>query len=91
VDGVQRIDISGGRPHRVWTAAASVTGSPVVGGGTYGRWTPKPAPCTPSPHPLASTTASRHIGPVSRFAFPTLAGSLVLVPILQGVTAVRVK
>jgi hypothetical protein len=35
--------------------------------------------------------ASFRVGPVSRFASPTLAGSLVLTPTMNGVTAVRVR
>jgi outer membrane protein assembly factor BamB len=89
VDGVQRVDVSGGRLRRVWKAAVSITGSPVVGGGAV--WTLDTR--AGDLHALSQATGhaitSRRIGPVSRFASPTLAGSLVLVPTLSGVTAVR--
>jgi len=91
VDGVQRVDVSAGALHRVWRAAGSITGSPVVGGGTV--WTLDTKGGTLHALSLATgrTVASRHIGPVSRFASPTLAGSFVLVPTMDGVTAVRVR
>lgn len=91
VDGVQRIDISAGRLHRVWTTASSVTGSPVVGGGTVWTLDTKAGTLHALSQSTGRTIASRRIGRVSRFASPTLAGSLVLVPTLQGITAVRVN
>lgn len=88
-NGVQRIDVRSGGLDRRWTA--SVTGSPVVGGGAV--WTLDAgsgrlhALSQDSGHPLASF----HVGQVSRFASPTLAGSLILAPTMNGVTAVHVR
>jgi outer membrane protein assembly factor BamB len=89
--GVQRIDVSGGRPHRVWRAPPAVSGSPVVGGGAVWALDTNAGDLHALSRSSGRTIASRHIGAVSRFASPTLAGSLVLVPTLHGVTAVRVR
>ncbi|GLY90969.1 PQQ-binding-like beta-propeller repeat protein [Actinoallomurus iriomotensis] len=90
-NGVQRIDVSGDTLHRVWTASSSVVGSPVVGGNTVWTLDAKAGVL----HALARSTgrpvASVNVGPVSRFASPTLAGSLVLVPTMKGVVAVRAR
>lgn len=89
--GLQRIDVAADHLQRRWSAAASVNGSPVVGGGAV--WTLDARAGTL--HALSQedghTIASVHIGPVSRFASPTLAGSLVLIPTMDGVTAVKVN
>ena len=88
-NGVQRIDVSGNSLHRVWTASSSIVGSPVVGGKAV--WTLDAragvlhALSRADGHPVASVD----VGPASRFASPTLAGSLVLVPTMNGVVAVR--
>jgi outer membrane protein assembly factor BamB len=90
-NGVQRIDIAGGKLHRVWTAPASITGSPVIGGDTVWALDTKAGDLHALSQATGHTIASRHISAVSRFASPTLAGSLVLVPTLHGVTAIRVR
>lgn len=90
-NGLQRIDITGDGLHRRWSASTSITGSPVVGGGAV--WTLDTH--AGRLHALSQKTghsiASTDVGSVSRFASPALAGSLVLVPTLDGVTAVRVR
>ncbi|MCO5997838.1 outer membrane protein assembly factor BamB family protein [Actinoallomurus rhizosphaericola] len=90
--GLQRVDVTGGDAlRRVWRAPGNVKGSPVVGGGAV--WTLDTDAGVL--HALAESDghslASRRIGEVSRFASPTLAGSLVLVPTMRGVTAVSVR
>lgn len=87
--GVQRIDVTAGRLHRVWTAAPSVTGSPVVGGDAVWTLDTKAGDLHALSRATGRSIAARRVGPVSRFASPALAGSLVLVPTLHGVTAVR--
>lgn len=88
-NGVQRIDVSGNSLRRVWTAAPSIVGSPVVGGNTVWALDAKAgvlhALSRSDGHPVASVD----VGTASRFASPTLAGSLVLVPTMNGVVAVR--
>jgi hypothetical protein len=90
-DGVQRVDVSDGRLRRVWTASPPITGSPVVGGDAVWALDTKAGDLHALSRFSGHTIASRRVGPVSRFASPTLAGSLVLVPTLQGVTAVRAR
>ncbi|GAA0336142.1 PQQ-binding-like beta-propeller repeat protein [Actinoallomurus spadix] len=91
-DGLQRVDVTGsGDLRRVWRAPGNVKGSPVVGGGAV--WTLDTDAGVL--HALAESDGrslvSRRVGEVSRFASPTLAGSLVLVPTMHGVTAVGVR
>ncbi|GAA4634756.1 hypothetical protein GCM10023196_077520 [Actinoallomurus vinaceus] len=91
-NGLQRVDVSsGGTLRRVWTARADIKGSPVVGGGAV--WTLDTGAGVL--HALSQSDgrsiASRHVGTVTRFASPTLAGSLVLVPTMAGVTAISVR
>jgi outer membrane protein assembly factor BamB len=91
-DGVRAVRVDGdGRMHVRWHAAASITGSPVVGGGRV--WAldtdagvlhaldPK------SGHSLARVT----VGDVNRFATPAVAGRMVLVPTLEGLTVVGTR
>lgn len=94
VNGVQRIDVSdaaGGGLRRVWRAPGSVTGSPVVGGDAVWALDTNAGDLHALSRSTGRTIASRHVGAVSRFASPTLTGSLVLVPTMDGVTAVRVR
>jgi outer membrane protein assembly factor BamB len=90
-NGVQRVDVSGGRLRRAWTAPSSVIGSPVVGGGAVWALDTDAGDLHALSESTGRTIASRRVGAVTRFASPTLAGSLVLVPTTQGVTAVRVR
>jgi outer membrane protein assembly factor BamB len=90
-EGLQRVDVTGDRLRRGWTAPANIKGSPVAGGGAV--WALDAAAGTL--HALSQadgrSLGSRRVGAVSRFASPTLAGSLVLVPTMRGVTAVSVR
>jgi outer membrane protein assembly factor BamB len=88
-NGVQRVDVTGGGLRRVWTTSPSITGSPVVGGEAVWTLDTKAGELHALSRSTGRTIASRRVGPVSRFASPTLAGSLVLVPTLHGVTAIR--
>jgi outer membrane protein assembly factor BamB len=90
-NGVQRIDVSGGKLRRVWTAPESITGSPVAGGGAVWTLDTQAGDLYALSRSTGRTIASRHVGPVNRFASPTLAEPLVLVPTLRGVTAVSVR
>lgn len=90
-NGVQRIDVSGDGLRRVWTAASGIEGSPIVGGDTVWSLDTKAGDLHALARSTGRTIVSYHVGPVSRFASPALAGSLVLVPTLHGVTAVRVR
>ncbi|MEV0405913.1 PQQ-binding-like beta-propeller repeat protein [Actinoallomurus sp. NPDC050550] len=91
-NGLQRVDVSsGGDLRRVWTARAAVKGSPVVGGGAVWTLDTEAGVLHALSQSDGSSIASRRVGTVTRFASPTLAGSLVLVPTMQGVTAVGVR
>lgn len=90
-NGVQRIDVSGDALHRVWTASSSVVGSPVVGGNTVWTLDAKAGVLHALSRSNGHSVASVNVGPTSRFASPSLVESLVLVPTMHGVVAVRAR
>ncbi|MCO6006125.1 PQQ-binding-like beta-propeller repeat protein [Actinoallomurus purpureus] len=91
-NGLQRVDVTGGGElRRVWTAPANVKGSPVVGGGAVWTLDSEAGVLHALSQSDGRSLGSRRVGSVTRFASPTLAGSLVLVPTTHGVTAVSVR
>ncbi|MEV5704176.1 PQQ-binding-like beta-propeller repeat protein [Actinoallomurus sp. NPDC052274] len=91
-EGLQRVDVTGGGGlRRVWRAPGDVKGSPVVGGGAVWTLDTDAGVLHALSESDGRSLAARRIGEVSRFASPTLAGSLVLVPTMRGVTAVSVR
>ena len=89
-DGLRAVRISSrGTMTVLWRASASVTGSPVVGGGRV--WSLDTA--TGRLHALDPRTgrsfSATAVGPVTRFATPALSASRVLVPTVAGYTIVR--
>ena len=89
-NGLRQITItSGGGIQPGWRAPAGVTGSPVVGGNEV--WALDVGAGVL--YALAERTGAVHgsvtVGAVTRFATPTLSGTLALVPTTTGVTAVR--
>ncbi|HZC69367.1 MAG TPA: PQQ-binding-like beta-propeller repeat protein [Jatrophihabitans sp.] len=88
-DGVRAVRIGRhGHLHRVWHAASSITGSPVVGGGRV--WALNPDAGVLYALGPRNGNVVRHIdvGATSRFATPALYGHKVLVPTLTGLTVV---
>ena len=88
-DGVRavRVDDAGGL-HVLWHASASITGSPVLGGGRV--WVLDPgAGVLHSLDPSNGQSVSQvQVGKANRFATPALYGSDVIVPTLAGVAVV---
>ncbi len=89
-DGLRRLTISsGGAITLGWKAPSAVTGSPVVGGGDVWSLDVGSGVLYALAEGTGAVTGSITVGSVSRFASPTLYGSLILVPTTRGVTAVR--
>jgi outer membrane protein assembly factor BamB len=89
-DGVRAVRVDGaGHLHVLWHAAASITGSPVIGGGRI--WVLDPAAGVL--HALDPATGASlgqvEVGVANRFATPALAGPDVIVPTLAGLAVVR--
>jgi outer membrane protein assembly factor BamB len=87
--GVLQITVdANGQMHRGWQAAATIVGSPVIGGNTL--------------YSIANSTlyalnrasgrvvASLHVGQATRFATPTISGTTVFVGTYAGVVAVKI-
>jgi outer membrane protein assembly factor BamB len=88
-DGLRqvRITATGGlRPG--WRAPPAVAGSPVVGGGVVWALAKSEGTLYALDEADGAVRGSWSVGAVSRFASPTLAGSIVLVPTMHGVTAI---
>jgi outer membrane protein assembly factor BamB len=90
-EGLQRVDVTGDGLRRVWKAPGNVKGSPVVGGGAVWTLDTDAGVLHALSESDGRSLASRRIGEVTRFASPTLAGSLALVPTMHGVTAINVR
>ncbi len=90
-DGLRQVHVGpGARLALGWRAPESVTGSPVVGGGTVYSLDPGGTLyALDADH--GTVRASAAVGQTSRFATPTLAGGLVLVGTLNGVTALAAR
>lgn len=88
--GVRRIDVSGARLRTVWAADSAVTGSPVASPGAVWALDTGAGDLHALSPATGKTLAAHHVGPVSRFASPTLAAPYVLVPTLHGVIALHV-
>jgi outer membrane protein assembly factor BamB len=89
-DGVRAVRVdSAGHLHVLWHAAASINGSPVIGGGRI--WVLDPAAGVL--HALDPATGASlgqvAVGVANRFATPALAGPDVIVPTLAGLAVVR--
>src|SRR6266567_1288994 len=91
-DGVRQVLVGpGARLELGWQAPARVSGSPVVGGRTVYSLDPAGGVLYALDAGGGSVRTSAPVGPTSRFATPTLAGGLVLVGTLTGVTALAAQ
>jgi outer membrane protein assembly factor BamB len=91
-DGLRQVGAGpGARLQLGWRAPAAVTGSPVVGGHTVYSLDPAGGTLYALDAGRGTVRASAQVGQTSRFATPTLAGGLVLVGTLSGVTALAAR
>ena len=91
-DGVRQVLVGpGARLELGWQAPARVSGSPVVGGRTVYSLDPAGGVLYALDAGGGGVRTSAPVGPTSRFATPTLAGGLVLVGTLTGVTALAAQ
>ncbi len=89
-DGIRAVRVSTtGQMRIAWHAPASVAGSPVLGGGAVWAVDASAGRLHQLDPGTGRDVASVAVGPVSRFATPTLSGRLVLVGTLAGVRAFR--
>ena len=87
-NGLRQIVIgSDGTLSAGWRAPSNVAGSPVVGGGVVWSLDVGAGTLYALGEANGQTRATFSVGAVSRFASPTLAGGLVLIPTMRGVTA----
>jgi outer membrane protein assembly factor BamB len=91
-DGIQQLQI-GPDAHMAlgWKASSHVTGSPIIGGQTVYSLDPNGGTLYALNIQNGSTVASLDIGSTSRFATPTLSGSMLFVGTLSGIVAVRIN
>ena len=89
-DGLRAVRVdSAGTARTVWRAAASVQGSPVVGGGRVYALD-QAAGVLNALDPATGRVRERVVvGGVSRFATPAIGGASLFVPTLSGITIVR--
>jgi outer membrane protein assembly factor BamB len=91
-DGLHQVTAGPGRSLRPgWRAPGNVNGSPVVGGDTVYTVDADGGVLYALDRGRGSVRASARVGQTSRFATPTLAGGLVLVGTLDGVTALAAQ
>jgi outer membrane protein assembly factor BamB len=88
-DGVRavRVDASG-TIHLLWRAAATITGSPVIGGGRVWALDPSSGVLHGLDPNTGQSLGQVSVGAVSRFATPALSGNRVLVGTLAGLSVV---
>jgi hypothetical protein len=88
-DGVRKVTItSKGKISKVWHAASNITGAPVLGGGRIWSLDPKGGTLYEINPTTGATTHSVSVGATSRFATPAIAGKMLIVPTLSGVSLV---
>ena len=91
-DGLRQVNAGpGGRLEPGWRALPSVSGSPVVGGHTVYSLDASGGVLYALDSDTGSVRTSAPVGQSSRFATPTLAGGLVVVGTLTGVTALAAQ
>jgi outer membrane protein assembly factor BamB len=89
-DGVAAVRVdAAGKPHELWHADGSITGSPVIGGGRVWALDQFGGVLHALNPANGHTLEQVSVGVTSRFATPALYGSLVVVPTMTGVTYVR--
>jgi outer membrane protein assembly factor BamB len=89
VDGLRQVSVdAGGRMHMGWQASANITGSPVVGGHTV--YSVANGLIYALNMNTGQLISSLSIGQANRFATPTIAGNVIFIGTLAGITAVNI-
>lgn len=89
-DGVRAVRITAtGAIVPLWRAAASITGSPVVGGGRVWSLDPDAGLLHALDPATGRSLAQVGVGVTSRFATPAISGDELLVPTMTGLVIVR--
>jgi outer membrane protein assembly factor BamB len=89
-DGVRAVRVdSSGRLHVLWHAAASITGSPVIGGGRVWAMDTGAGVLHALDPATGRSVGQVSVGVANRFATPALYGADVIVPTLAGIAVVR--
>jgi outer membrane protein assembly factor BamB len=89
-DGVRAVRVDGaGQLHVLWRASASVTGSPVIGGGRVWALDTTAGVLHALDPSTGKSLSQVEVGAASRFATPALYGADVIVPTLAGIAVVR--
>jgi outer membrane protein assembly factor BamB len=89
-DGIRAVQISSaGTMKALWHAAASIAGSPVVGGGRVYALDQSGGVLHALDPATGGTREQVDVGVTSRFATPAISGASLFVPTLTGVTIVR--
>jgi len=87
-DGVRAVTVAPSGSMAVgWHAPAAFNGSPVVGGGLVWVLDVKAGDLTGLDAATGAVRTTRHVGPVTRFATPTLSGNHVFVGTMSGLVA----
>jgi outer membrane protein assembly factor BamB len=89
-DGLRAVRVDGaGAVHQLWQARASISGSPVVGGGRVWSLNTSDGVLHALNPANGRSEASVHVGAVSRFATPAIGGAVLYVPTLSGIAIVQ--
>ncbi|HEY3977253.1 MAG TPA: PQQ-binding-like beta-propeller repeat protein [Streptosporangiaceae bacterium] len=89
-DGVRAAAVDGsGRLHVLWHASASITGSPVIGGGRIWALDTGAGVLHALDPATGRSVGQVSVGVANRFATPALYGADVIVPTLAGIAVVR--
>jgi outer membrane protein assembly factor BamB len=89
-DGVRAVRVdSSGRLHVLWHASASITGSPVIGGGRIWALDTGAGVLHALDPATGRSVGQVSVGVANRFATPALYGADVIVPTLAGIAVVR--
>ena len=87
-DGLRAVAVSPAGALTVgWHAPANLNGSPVVGGGLVWVLDAKAGDLAGLDAATGAVRTARHVGPVTRFASPTLSGNRIYVGTMSGVVA----
>jgi outer membrane protein assembly factor BamB len=89
-DGVRAVRVDGsGHLHVLWHASASITGSPVIGGGRVWALDTGAGVLHALDRATGRSVGQVSVGVANRFATPALYGADVIVPTLAGIAVVR--
>jgi outer membrane protein assembly factor BamB len=89
-DGIRQLLVQGDRTVRLgWKAKASVTGSPVVGGGAVWALDPGAGVLYQLRQLTGAVAHTVNVGTATRFATPALSGSLMFIGTNAGITALK--